>query len=44
MSRCIYCGNELLTGDFHWQQCICNTCYDKLYGKFDKNYREYQII
>lgn len=29
MSKCILCGNELLTGDIHWEQGLCNYCYKK---------------
>lgn len=31
MSKCIECGNELLTGDIHWEMGLCNNCYNKLY-------------
>lgn len=27
MSRCDVCGNELLTGDIHWEIGLCNKCY-----------------
>lgn len=28
MSKCVICGNELLTGDIHWEQGMCNQCYN----------------
>lgn len=28
MCKCIICGNELLTGDIHWEQGLCNQCYN----------------
>lgn len=31
MSKCIICGNELLTGDIHWEMGLCNKCYNELY-------------
>lgn len=31
MSKCIKCGNELLTGDIHWEMGLCNKCYNELY-------------
>lgn len=32
MSKCILCGNELLTGDIHWQSGMCNKCWDEHYA------------
>lgn len=29
MSKCVLCGRELLTGDVHWEQGLCNECYNK---------------
>ena len=29
MSKCVLCGRELLTGDIHWEQGLCNECYNK---------------
>lgn len=37
MSKCSKCGNELLTGDTHWELGWCNNCYNELY-KDDKTY------
>ena len=31
MSKCIKCGNEILTGDIHWEMGLCNSCYNELY-------------
>ena len=31
MSKCVKCGNEILTGDIHWEMGLCNNCYNKLY-------------
>lgn len=31
MSKCIKCGNEILSGDIHWEMGLCNKCYNKLY-------------
>ena len=31
MSKCIQCGNEILTGDIHWEMGLCNNCYNELY-------------
>ena len=31
MSKCSKCGNELLTGDSHWELGWCNNCYNELY-------------
>lgn len=25
------CGNEILTGDIHWEMGLCNNCYNELY-------------
>lgn len=30
MSKCIKCGNELLTGDIYWDKGLCNNCYGQL--------------
>ena len=30
MSKCIKCGNELLTGDVYWDKGLCNNCYNDL--------------
>jgi len=29
MSKCVLCGRELVTGDVHWEQGLCNECYRK---------------
>ena len=31
MSKCVKCGNEILTGDIHWEMGLCNNCYNELY-------------
>lgn len=31
MSKCTKCGNEILTGDIHWEMGLCNNCYNELY-------------
>lgn len=31
MSKCVKCGNEILTGDIHWEMGLCNSCYNELY-------------
>ena len=31
MSKCVKCGNEILTGDVHWEMGLCNNCYNELY-------------
>lgn len=31
MSKCVKCGNEILTGDMHWEMGLCNNCYNDLY-------------
>ena len=31
MSKCIKCGNEILTGDVHWEMGLCNNCHNELY-------------
>lgn len=28
MSKCISCGRELITGDIHWEQGLCNQCWN----------------
>ena len=28
MSKCISCGIELMTGDIHWEQGLCNQCWN----------------
>ena len=33
MSKCLICGNELLTGDMHWEQGMCNACWNKTFNK-----------
>lgn len=33
MSKCENCGNELITGDFHWELGLCNRCYNVIYYK-----------
>lgn len=33
MSKCVNCGNEILTGDIHWEMGLCNNCYNELYKK-----------
>ena len=45
MSECLICGNELLTGDIHWQSGMCNKCWDEHYTvkgavSLDKFYSE----
>ena len=35
MSKCSKCGNELLTGDIHWELGWCNNCYNELYKVSD---------
>lgn len=30
MSKCVICGNEILTGDIHWNKGLCNNCYRDL--------------
>ncbi|MGN0961296.1 MAG: hypothetical protein ACI4PF_03765, partial [Christensenellales bacterium] len=30
MSKCVNCGDELLTGDIHWEKGLCNNCYNEL--------------
>lgn len=37
MSKCTKCGNEILTGDIHWEMGLCNNCYNELY----KDYKTY---
>ena len=32
MSKCILCGNDLLTGDIHWESGMCNTCWNEHYA------------
>lgn len=32
MSKCILCGNELLTGDIHWESGMCNACWKNHYA------------
>ena len=32
MSKCVLCGNELLTGDIHWQSGMCNQCWNEHYA------------
>jgi len=31
VSKCVKCGNEILTGDIHWEMGLCNNCYNELY-------------
>ena len=31
MNKCVKCGNEILTGDIHWEMGLCNNCYNELY-------------
>lgn len=31
MSKCVKCGNEILTGDIHWEMGLCNNCYNEAY-------------
>ena len=31
MSKCVKCGNEILTGDIHWEMGLCNNRYNELY-------------
>ena len=31
MSKCVKCGNEILTEDIHWEMGLCNNCYNELY-------------
>lgn len=33
MSKCLICGNELVTGDIHWEQGMCNVCWNKTFNK-----------
>lgn len=33
MSKCVSCGNELVTGDVHWQQGLCNKCYEEEFNQ-----------
>ena len=33
MSKCVNCGNEILTGDIHWEMGLCNNCHNELYKK-----------
>lgn len=33
MSKCLICGNELITGDIHWEQGMCNVCWNKTFNK-----------
>ena len=28
MSKCVSCGNELVTGDVHWEMGLCNQCWN----------------
>lgn len=37
MNKCVKCGNEILTGDIHWEMGLCNNCYNELY-KDHKNH------
>jgi len=32
MSKCIYCGKELTTGDARWMSGTCNECHTKYFG------------
>lgn len=48
MSKCLICGNELVTGDIHWQSGMCNKCWDEHYAvkggvPLDKFYSELYI-
>ena len=48
MNNCILCGNELLTGDIHWQSGMCNECWNEHYAvkgavPLDKFYSELYI-
>lgn len=38
MSKCAICGEELLTGDIHWEIGLCNTCYNKTYKSEEQKY------
>lgn len=31
MSKCVKCGNKILTGDIYWEMGLCNNCYNELY-------------
>lgn len=33
MSKCVNCGNEILTGDIYWEMSLCNNCHNELYKK-----------
>lgn len=33
MSKCLICGNELLSGDMHWERGTCNACWNKTFNK-----------
>ena len=39
MSKCTKCGNEILTGDIHWEMGLCNNCYNELYKDHKTNTR-----
>lgn len=43
MSKCLICGNELVTGDIHWEQGMCNMCWNKTFNK-DMEVAEVDLI